>query len=229
MKKNDIDIETKIGGFFGGVAVCAIIVEMAVGKFTVVAIASGIKDIAGTLVAVFVFIVATGFLKAKTPKNFNEAIVKGLENTAKKYPNVFAEMLEKEGDNKIAINHNNSLKENFRYTLSTNIGALIGSGERTGKAASFCRFNKSSPTKITFDLNASTFGHEAINMGTVANKIAIGITNSYKDFFEVINVKGDEIVIEFSKEMTTARNAEMLISLIEYVILLYIIQFKGDD
>jgi hypothetical protein len=47
-----IDLETKLGGFFGGTAVVAIIGEMYLSGFSVPGLMAGLKDISGTLVSV---------------------------------------------------------------------------------------------------------------------------------------------------------------------------------
>ena len=64
-------LDKKLGGIFGTVAIVAIIVEMWLGGFSAEVVAGGIKDIAGTIVAVLVLFIAWSALHPKKNKNFN--------------------------------------------------------------------------------------------------------------------------------------------------------------
>lgn len=69
--KDEDSFEKIIGGAFGVIAIVAIIVEMFLSNFTLDAIAGGTKDIASTLIAVVMLIVA---IKALRPNNEKELI-----------------------------------------------------------------------------------------------------------------------------------------------------------
>ncbi len=72
MKK--IDVETGLGGVFGLVAVLAALSEMALGDFSMPVIVSGVKDIAGTMVVVMVFLIAVRGLTLNSPKNLTQEL-----------------------------------------------------------------------------------------------------------------------------------------------------------
>lgn len=67
MKK--IGFETLLGGIFGVIAIIAIFDEMAIAGFNSAAVVGGVKDIAGTIVDVMVFVIA---IKNLIPKKIAE-------------------------------------------------------------------------------------------------------------------------------------------------------------
>ena len=76
-----INLETILGGLFGLVAIIAIFAEMAIAGFDSTSIASGIKDIASTMVAVMIFIVAIRrLIPKKEMLSFEEKLTKALNN-----------------------------------------------------------------------------------------------------------------------------------------------------
>ena len=81
MKKitDRIEIETLLGGSFGAIAIIAIIVEMALAGFDAAANAGGLKDIAGTVVTVMVFIFAAKALFQKEDTSFNAVFEKEMK------------------------------------------------------------------------------------------------------------------------------------------------------
>lgn len=82
--KNKLGLETILGGIFGIIAIIAIVVEMSVANFTAEAIWGGIKDIAGTFVAVMVFVVAIRSFVVSRPKNLNELLEANLNKFEEK-------------------------------------------------------------------------------------------------------------------------------------------------
>lgn len=90
MDKNKMDKEVILGAIFGTIAIVAIICEMAFGGFTREAIAGGVKDISGTIVAVLVFLSAWIALHPKKDKvfNFDEELTKRLKKWQEEHSNL---------------------------------------------------------------------------------------------------------------------------------------------
>ena len=76
MKKifKELELEVKLAGIFGIIAIIAILVEIILGGFTTESIVAGIKDLSGTIVAVLVFIIAAKSFRKDQPKNFQNII-----------------------------------------------------------------------------------------------------------------------------------------------------------
>lgn len=76
-----IDFETKLGGIFGMVALIAIIYEASLGGFSPEATAGAVKDIAGTLVAILVLVVAVRKIRPrKSKETFHSVLHEELED-----------------------------------------------------------------------------------------------------------------------------------------------------
>lgn len=71
MEKKRMDKEIILGAIFGTITIIAVICEMAFGGFSKEAIAGGIKDISGTIVAVLVFLSAWIALHPRKDKSFD--------------------------------------------------------------------------------------------------------------------------------------------------------------
>jgi hypothetical protein len=82
--KNKIGLETILGGIFGIIAIIAIVVQMGIEGYSSEAVWNGIKDIAGTLVAVMVFVVAIKSFVVSRPKNLNEILEANLNRFEEK-------------------------------------------------------------------------------------------------------------------------------------------------
>jgi hypothetical protein len=66
-----IDLETKLGGLFGLIAITAIVIEMALNSFSSEVLITGIRDMAGTMVGVMVFIIAIKSITRNSLKNLS--------------------------------------------------------------------------------------------------------------------------------------------------------------
>ena len=69
-----IDLDTKLGGIFGAIAIVTIITEVYLAGFSLKSCVTGLKDASGTLVSLMVFFVAVRALVKERPKNLAEEI-----------------------------------------------------------------------------------------------------------------------------------------------------------
>lgn len=144
MEKKKIDFEILIGGAFGIIAIIAIIAEMSIGGFSAEAIAGGIKDIAGTIVAVLVLIATWIALHPKKEKHFvfEEQIVKRLEQWQLEHANM---ILFKE--------------DKMDLYMKTDIANFFEGGQ-SNAAGRFVKIELAEFVKLTFSMNKSLFvGH----------------------------------------------------------------------
>ena len=125
-----LDREVLWGGIFGLIAVLAIIAEMIIGKFDGASIAGGIKDVAGTIVAVMIFIFAAKTIFKKEDASFNAVFAEEMEKIETKYTPLLRKA-EDGGDERRARKFLNTV----RYELSTHIEALVD-----GEAKSYASF-----------------------------------------------------------------------------------------
>lgn len=226
MKKimEKLDINLKLGGIFGIVAIIAIVLEVLMGALNGPSLAGGIKDIAGTMVNVMVFFIAAKALLKKVPNNFKEVFTEQMTELENKYN----PLLRLATDNGIE-QRKAKLEKVYRYELSTSINALFD-GDAKNYAA-FFEFDIEQPKKISFNINKTTFmGRSTESFDPLKEKITLQIENGLLRRFEQAK-KGFKKTasgfdIEFTESLKTKEDALMLASLVDIVVLLYIAECK---
>lgn len=224
MKKifKELELEVKLAGIFGIIAIIAILVEIILGGFTTESIVAGIKDLSGTIVAVLVFIIAAKSFRKDQPKNFSEYYSREMELLIKKYSPILI---------KAETSENGKLSVKDCYNLNTNAGALYG--DTHGRIGRFCEVSKDSCNEILFSLNYTTFGFKEkselnqTKMELIGQKI-ISFLKKYEVIYadlESINLdtKNLNIVIKFKKTLSTEEDAKMLVEIIDSVLMNYLI------
>ena len=218
------DSEIMLGGIFGIVSIASIIVEVLIGNFEAAAIAGGIKDIAGTIVAVMVFIFAAKNLFKKEDKSFHSVFAEEMVKLENKYTPLLIKA-EDNGDERKA----EKLRKKVVYELSTNIESLM-SGQPS-KYAAFFEFEISNPDKITFFINKTTFMGPSTESfeplrETITLKIENGILRRHNDLGKKFKPTSSGFEIKFDKVLDTKDDARMLANFVDSVMLLYIAACK---
>ena len=206
-----IDKEILFGGIFGIIAIVAAIGEMVANGISISTILGAIKDIAGTLVAVMVFIIAIKHLFVKKAADFDQVFYDEMENIVKKYSPII------EKDNVIAN----------RYNIASNLDSILG--KEAG--AYHTMFELSSKNDITFNISKTVFmGKSKDNFAEQQTIIINSITAKITGEYEILNEKykpiQDGFKLTFSKELLTPEDAIKVAEVIDKIILLYIVENK---
>ena len=243
---NKIDAETKLGGFFGLIAFVAILVEMSSLNFSAEAVSGGIKDIAATMVAIMVLVVAVRKLRPrKEIETFHSTLEKGMERMCQKYtPLLNRAMVDENSDESTQ----KLLKDTYRYNLLTQLELLL-SGEKSveelneqgsksnkgGTAGVFVDIDKNAPKTTTFYMNKGTFNEAAKNRNEdidvfralLGAHISGRINAKFSNFCES-KPTATKVNVTFVKKngLDTPEDANTLIELIEFVLLLYTIKYN---
>lgn len=215
-----IDSEVLLGGIFGAIAIVAILIEMLLGDFEAAAVAGGIKDIAGTVVGVMVFAIAAKAIFKKEDTSFHAVFTREMEDIENKYMPLLARA-EANGDDRRA----QKLAEVVRYELSTNIDALMDGDAKN--YASFFEFDISSPDKISFFINKTTFmGRSPESFDPLRKEITLkienGILRRYAGLGKGLKRTANGFEISFEHVLKTKEDARMLADLVDNIMLLYI-------
>lgn len=217
---SDINLEVLLGGVFGAMALIAIFVEMAIGNFELPALASGIKDISGTLVAVMVFVIAAKSLFKKEDKSFSSVFIEEMKNIENKYTPLLR-LATDNGDERRA----QKLNSIVRYELSTNIDALLDGEVKT--YANFFEFDINQPVKVSFSINKTTFmgrSQESFEplKEEIRKNIRLGIQIRNKKFAKGFKSTANGFVVDFEEPLISKADAMGLVDFIDTVILFYI-------
>ena len=205
-----IDKEIFFGGIFGIIAIVAAIGEMIANGVSVATIMGATKDIAGTLVAVMVFIIAIKHLFVKKAADFDSAFYFEMEKIIKKYSPIIAKDATVAG----------------RYNIASNLDSIFG--KETGAYHVMFEFN--SRESIGFSISKTVFmGKTKDSFDDLQQKIATQIGSKLKDSFEIIekyeiNAKGVKII--FKDSLKTCADAVQLAEIVDCTILLYFVEYK---
>lgn len=232
----NIDFETKLGGIFGIIAFLAIVAEIYLGSFATDIIVGGIKDLAGTLVAIMVLVVAVKKIKPKkTDETFESVLAQELDDFERRSQ----PLIHRAKDFDQAIRYYLITRmDRILYATSDNLKEIkekgsVNSGTFNGK---FADLSIDDELKMSFYLNASTFKDRAkveektnsevlANLGpTISNCINKQSPGSYE---ATPSKDGTTITVCFKKKLAKENrqpeDAREIVKLINYVFTLYTI------
>lgn len=159
-KLKKLGIETILGGIFGIISIVAIVIEMSLGGFSAEAIAGGVKDIAGTMVAVMVFLIA---IKHLLPSKANELPFKNrMENSLEAWISAHSNMIVR--TSKLPKGHEND----YGMSMTTDMNRFYNndtlksdSGTGVGRFLRLAEISEAAYAEagvsIDFFLNAQTY------------------------------------------------------------------------
>lgn len=216
MKKFLEEKHDLLAGVFAVLAFVSIICEIAFGGFTKEGFVAGIKDISGVLIDVLVLFVAASVLIRK-PMNFKEKFNESMADLKEKYEPLLT-VDKKEGV--------------IRYNIASNPQALFSEPAKSPER--IFELNEDKPDKICFYINKSFFsrsGATDYDPEKIALQIKSRLTSveGYKKYKITASPNGANYMIEvaFNRELDCNEDIDTLISLIDYVILLFIARNKS--
>ena len=205
-----IDKEILFGGIFGILAVVATVAEMIANGISASTIWGAVKDIAGTIVAIMVFIVAVKHLFVKKAKDFNAAFASEMEKVIRKYSPII------EADQKVV----------GRYNIASNLDSIVG--KESGSYHTM--FELVGRNDISFNVSKTVFkGRSSDSFEEMQRSISLGIGSKIKDSFDLVDrfeltSKGVKII--FTHELQTNQEAVLLAEIVDYALLLYFVEYR---
>jgi len=214
MKKFFEEKRDLLAGIFAVLAFIAIICEIAFSGFTKESFVSGVKDMSGILIDVLVLLVAASALIRK-PVNFKDKFTEAMDSIKEKYHPLLIEDKTTEDESKDFI----------RYNIAGNSDALFSNS--TSSFSRIFELDKNNPDSITFYVNKKFFNHRGgtdYNPEMIADKICLRLQSVYKDYTisTLRNNNNYSIRVDFNHTLDTSEDIDMLISLIDYTILLFV-------
>jgi len=237
MKHYDDNLEKYLTAIFGVIGTMAIIGNLFIKGWSNENILDGLKDLAGLLVTIVVFIIAMKTMKRLSYSNFKSAFEEYLQEWINQNRYLIDEVKRKEGkDNKefyfmLAKAHHNNvvLQDKIANDFSVNEGSVYHKGV-------FLYTDYKETEEITIGLNKSFFiakrGEELPKPFNEIIDIANGFKNRITEHFEskfdyinksdigipiIITDNGNRIHISIKKITNTKENAKIAIDMIEYI------------
>lgn len=230
-----LDRETLFGGVFGVIAIVAIIVEMVLAGVSAESVTSAIKDIAGTVVSVMVFIIAIKHIlkQFKESKSFED----NLKNALDKWHDDHVNMIVRK--EKYDIEHKDQPASCYSFGLKTNISDFYDN-KSTNSTGCFVRMPMLTKENyingnvlLKFYLNKGTF-YEGVEMSdselktafSKLNTLFCGFINTNPAFSEFATAKEknpQEINVTIKKPIETVDDIEKLVALIDSMYNAYLV------
>lgn len=230
-----LDRETLFGGIFGVIAIVAIIVEMFLAGISAESITAAIKDIAGTVVSVMVFIIAIKHIlkQFKESKSFED----NLKNALGKWHDDHSNMIVV--NDKFGIEHKGEAVVFHSYGLKTNVSDFYENKETnsSGRFVTMPLLKKENYVNgnilLTFYLNKGTF-FEGIKMTDSElksaygklNKLFCGFINTNPQFIGFATAKEkapQEINVTIKNPIETVEDIEKLVAVIDSMYNAYLV------
>lgn len=227
---NKLSPETLFGGICGLVALIAIFAEVMLNGATPGVIAGGVKDFAGTMVAVAVLIVAVrSLLPRRTPTGFAET----LDAELGRWVEQSVPLIHRAVD----------CPDKIRYYLITDLEKIFTVNEEelkeiaekgSRKSGSFCgRFVElppGIPGQFTFFLNKATFSDRITiqkespesTLALLAAKVSENINKNFAEFCKADSGK-ESVTVRLNRTPSTPEDAKRIVEVIEHVLTLYTI------
>lgn len=203
-----LDKETIIGGIFGLVAIVAAIISTILGEVNASSIWGCVKDIAGTLTAVILFLAVLNKNKVKKSKNFKEEFDKRIDEVLKTYQPY---VIRKDGG-----------KEEFQIT--PNLKCIFGSETKTYN--DFFSFDLKN--KFDFSVRKGLFFARGEATDDIVEGIARSISDKlgkeYSEHIEqpVLKKDGTGFTVAFNRELCTMEDAQLAAQFVGSAIMCYI-------
>lgn len=230
-----LDKETLFGGVFGVIAIVAIIIEMILAGVSAESITAAIKDIAGTVVSVMVFVIAIKHIlkQFRENKKFEDNLIGSLNDWQKDHANM---IVRKE---KYDFEHKDQPASCYSFGLKTSISDFY-ENKSTNNTGCFVRMPLlkkenyvNGNVLLKFYLNKGTF-FEGVEMSDVELKIAYGKLNklfcyfinsnpNLSDFATAAEKTPQEINVVISKPIETVGDIEKLVAVIDSMYNAYLV------
>ena len=217
--------EMIFGVVFGVVVVIAALQEMFFNGVSPAGIFGAVKDIAGTLV---VFVVLFAYMSEhKKVKGVRGSIESRMKEIVKKYNPLIREEVTTETSSDA---RKSKLQKVIRYEIAANCDAIY---ENQCKSyAPFFEVNLDSPDRVEFYIRKKFFSESEDNLfdaNKIANNLKVYLSKRYDNIgTEFIPDKsGGKIVVHFAEVLVDKAQIEQLISIIDDMIFIYVLEKKA--
>lgn len=216
-----INKENLIAGIIAVIAFIAIICELVFGGISTVSVSSAIKDIAGIIVDIAVFVLAFKIMVKKEDVDFRLKLEVAMQDIEKSYFPLIKEHKANETNERDVLKN----EEFIRYDLAKKIDALFG--VECNDYMRFFQIKADSPDKITFYVRKKFFG-DSFEPDKIASHIKGFCERKYTQYSATYSLDADgaNITIAFGKIMETSDDIVSILSIVDDVLFLFVAENK---
>ena len=208
-----VEFEKWLSAICGLVALVAIFYEMKIANFDAASIAGGIKDVAGTIIAVVMLIVALEIFRKKETKaeGFQEAFNIEIEKVITKYNPLFTFY---------GIESTQKVSDAYRYNIANKLDSI--STKDPGGNHKFFRV-KEGFKEVEFSVSATVFGDRK---EAVAARISSRIKDAHNEFILDTVPSKEGFVVQLINPLQSQDDAVVLSDVVDHILMLYIAEYK---
>ncbi len=208
-----IELEKWLSAAAGIVAIVAIFYEMKIANFDSASIASGIKDIAGTIIAVVMLIVALDVFKKKETKieGFQDAFDIEIEKVIKKYSPLISFF---------GVESTQKISNVYRYNIANKLDSI--STKDPGGNHKFFRV-KEGLKEVEFSVSATVF---AERKDAVTARISSRIKDAHEDFIAETIPSKEGFVLQLKNPLLSQDDAIYFSEIVDHILMLYVAEYK---
>lgn len=207
------ETEKWLSAIGGIVSLVAIYFEMKFADFDAAAIAGGIKDIASTVIAILVLIVAVQALrpKKKNIEGFEAKFNEAMEKIILKYNPLISFY---------GIESTQKITDAYRYNIANKLDGI--STKEPGGNNKFFRV-KEGLEGVEFSVSETVFPNRK---EAVATRVSLRIKDAHNEFISEAVPSKEGFVLQLKKPLQGETDAETLSSIVDHILLLYIAEYK---
>ena len=228
MKNYDDKLEKYLTAVFGALGIIAIVINLFLKGWTLPNLLDGLKDIAGLVVVIAVFLIANKLFRKVAKLDFNVVFEKYLKDWINQNDYLVDDNFDEEGKGKnkkrycsMMIDHTNMVTQNKIVKTAA---------PRTEKAAfvylPYLNDEGKQKDEFEFRFNEKTFARQEkykVNDEIVLEKILNEFTRAINGKFNYLQIRakanpsGKTITVFFEKMERTEENARKLVDMVEFV------------
>lgn len=229
MKNYDDNLEKILTAMFGALGMLAVLINLHIKGYGVADILDAIKDMAGLVVVITVFLVANKIFKREDNPNFNKLFEEYLKEWINKNDYLISEEFEGTGKGKFAtrfcsmmIDHSNFVTEkklardavqNKEKATFVRLPPKCGEGEESERKFEF-RFNQR-----TFERQQAYRKDENVDLNAILEQFSKRINDkfSHLSIYASPDKPKQAIIVNFADLDETKENARNLVAIVEFV------------
>lgn len=228
MKKYDDRLEKSLTAIFGAIGTIAIIINLFLKGLTIENLLDGLKDIAGLIVVIAVFLIANKLFRKGTKLDFNLVFKQHLKDWIIQNDYLVCENFDEEGKGKYKKSYCSMMIDHSN--LVTRKKLARDAAPRTEKAAfvylPYLDAEGNQKDEFEFRFNEKTFERQVnfkdngvVDLNEILAKFASRINDNFKDLqiHAKPNPSNKTITVFFEEMERTEENARKLVEMVEFV------------
>jgi len=227
MKKYDDRLEKSLTAIFGAIGTIAIIINLFLNGLTIENLLDGLKDIAGLIVVIAVFLIANKMFRKGAKLDFNIVFEKYLKDWINQNDLLLCEEFDKEGKGKDKKRYCYMMIDHSNIVTKRKFAKEAIPDKEKGAFVILPYFDENGNWKKEFDFrfNKRTFSRQNIyktedddiNLKAILEQFSMRIYDKFHDLGISAKAYSETITVSFERMEQNEENARKLVEMVEFV------------